>query len=93
MFENDLDKSLDRRNFLRGSALFSGLVGLSVVPAAAQLAPEGMKEEPEDPFASGDTKETKKLISGDTNEHRNCPHCGFQGITKPRFPVSSFTIR
>ena len=60
MFENDFGKSLDRRSFLRGSALFAGVVGLSVVPAAAaQQAPEKKKEEPKDPFASGDKKEEK----------------------------------
>jgi len=36
MFENEIGKSLDRRSFLRGSALFAGVVGLSVVPALAQ---------------------------------------------------------
>lgn len=87
MFENDFGKSLDRRSFLRGSALFAGVVGLSVVPAAAQQAPEKKKKEPKDPFASGDKKEEKKLIDKDGNEYRICPQCGYNMYKQGRMWV------
>jgi len=87
MFENDFGKSLDRRSFLRGSALFAGVVGLSVAPAAAQQAPEKKKEEPKDPFASPDKKEEKKLIDKDGNEYRICPQCGYNMYKQGRMWV------
>jgi hypothetical protein len=73
MFENLQGSSLDRRSFLRGSAMFALAIGVSVVPAFAltqepQQQPqqpkpeedEKKKEEPKDPFDSGDNKSDKK---------------------------------
>jgi ribosomal protein S27AE len=86
MFENEIGKSLDRRSFLRGSALFAGAVGLSVVPALAQQAPE-KKEEPKDPFADGDKDGEKKLIDKDGREYRICPQCGYNMYKQGRMWV------
>ena len=56
MFENLNGSALDRRSFLRGSALFAAAIGVSVLPAFAQQQPppkpeedEKKKEEPKDP--------------------------------------------
>lgn len=78
MFENEIGKSLDRRSFLRGSALFAGALGLSVVPALAQQPqqPE-KKEEPKDPFAEEGKDGEKKLIDKEGREYRICPQCGY----------------
>ena len=78
MFEREFGKNLDRRSFLRGSALFAGALGLAVVPALAQQTqqqPE-KKEEPKDPFGEDDKGE-KKLIDKEGREYRICPQCGY----------------
>ena len=59
MFESLNGSTLDRRSFLRGSALFAAAIGVSVLPAFAQQQPpqqpakpeedEKKKEEPKDP--------------------------------------------
>ena len=70
MFENLQGSTLDRRSFLRGSAMFAAAIGVSVLPAFAQQQPqqpvqppkpEEEKEkdkekdkEPKDPFADGE---------------------------------------
>ena len=65
MFENLQGSSLDRRSFLRGSAMFALAIGVSVVPALAQQPQEKpkedekKKEEPKDPFDTGKEKEDK----------------------------------
>jgi hypothetical protein len=87
MFENEFGKRLDRRSFLRGSALFAGAVGLAVMPAFAQQAqqPE-KKEEPKDPF--GDNKDgDKKLIDAEGREYRICPQCGYNMYKQGRMWV------
>ena len=89
MFENELGKNLDRRSFLRGSALFAGALGLSVIPALAQQAqqPE-KKEEPKDPFAADDEKDgEKKLIDKEGREYRICPQCGYNMYKQGRMWV------
>ena len=89
MFENELGKSLDRRSFLRGSALFAGALGLAVVPALAQQPqqPE-KKEEPKDPFDTGDKPgESKKLIDKEGREYRICPQCGYNMYKEGRMWV------
>ena len=65
MFEKLNGSTLDRRSFLRGSALFAGAIGVSVLPAFAQQQEqrppkpeeEKPKEEPKDPFADPNQKE------------------------------------
>lgn len=89
MFENELGKSLDRRSFLRGSALFAGALGLAVVPALAQQPqqPE-KKEEPKDPFGDGEKKDDeKKLIDKEGREYRICPQCGYNMYKQGRMWV------
>jgi hypothetical protein len=88
MFENEFGKSLDRRSFLRGSALFAGAIGLAVAPALAQQAqqPE-KKEEPKDPFAEGGKDEEKKLIDKEGREYRICPQCGYNMYKQGRMWV------
>jgi ribosomal protein S27AE len=88
MFENEFGKSLDRRSFLRGSALFAGALGLTVVPALAQQAqqPE-KKEEPKDPFADEKEGGEKKLIDKEGREYRICPQCGYNMYKQGRMWV------
>lgn len=81
MFENLQGSSLNRRSFLRGSALFAAAVGVAVVPAFAQEPQQKPNEdekrgEPRDPFADGDKKDEKKLIDAEGREYRVCPQCG-----------------
>jgi hypothetical protein len=74
--------TIDRRSFLRGSALFAGAVGLSVVPAAGQSPqkPKPDEEEPKpvDPFADpGEKPKDGKLYDKEGREYRVCPQCGY----------------
>ncbi|MCC7124126.1 MAG: twin-arginine translocation signal domain-containing protein [Acidobacteria bacterium] len=92
MFENEFGKSLDRRSFLRGSALFAGALGLAVVPALAQQSaqqPPEKKEEPKDPFADDKDKKDgeKKLIDDEGREYRVCPQCGYNMYKQGRMWV------
>jgi ribosomal protein S27AE len=84
-------RTVDRRSFLRGSALFAGAIGLSVVPALARQAPpQTQKPKPEekekpqeddkkpaDPFADGDKPKDAKLIDKEGREYKICPQCGY----------------
>ncbi len=92
MFENLQGSTLDRRSFLRGSAMFAAAIGVSVLPAFAQQQEqqrpkpeeekekeekEKEKEEPRDPFADGDKKKDEnKLVDAEGREYRVCPQCG-----------------
>ncbi len=87
--------SLDRRSFLRGSAIFAATIGLAVAaPAFAQQPPqpqEPKKEEPKtppDPFADGEKKdEEKKLIDKEGREYRICPQCAYNMYKQGRMWV------
>jgi hypothetical protein len=72
-------KNVDRRSFLRGSALFAAALGMTVVPAVAsgQQPQQRPKEEekPADPF-SGEKKEGV-LIDEEGREYRVCPQCAY----------------
>ena len=91
-----LAQSLNRRSFLRGSALFAGAIGLSVLPSFAQQQPpppeppkEEKKPEPKDPF-DGDKdgkKDEKKLIDAEGREYRVCPQCGYNMYKQGRMWV------
>lgn len=88
MFENETGKSLDRRSFLRGSALFAGALGVAVVPALAAQQPQQPKEEPKDPFATDGEKDgEKKLIDKEGREYRICPQCGYNMYKQGRMWV------
>ena len=72
MFENLQGSSLDRRSFLRGSAMFAAAIGVSVLPAFAQEQKpqqpkpeedEKKKEEPKDPFGDGEKKDEERSSS------------------------------
>ena len=69
MFENLQGSTLDRRSFLRGSAMFAAAIGVSVLPAVAQQQPQQppkpeeekdkdkdkeKEKQPKDPFADGE---------------------------------------
>jgi ribosomal protein S27AE len=80
--------SVDRRSFLRGSALFAAAIGLSILPVAAQEPQQQQppkpeeekpkeKEKPKDPFDTGDKPGSKKLVDKDGREYRICPQCGY----------------
>jgi hypothetical protein len=93
MFETLNGSTLDRRSFLRGSALFGAAIGVSVLPAFAQQpqqpAPEEdekKKEEPKDPFDTG-TKEEKKLVDDEGREYRVCPQCAYNMYKQGRMWV------
>lgn len=88
MFENLQGSKIDRRSFLRGSAMFAAAIGVAVLPLPA-FAQEPQKPKPEeeqdkeekqpkDPFADGDNggKKEDKLIDAEGREYRVCPQCG-----------------
>jgi ribosomal protein S27AE len=86
---DNTSRTLDRRSFLRGSALFAGALGLSAVPALArttgaqQPPPQNQKPKPEekpkpeDPFAEGEKPKDGKLIDKEGREYKICPQCGY----------------
>ena len=72
MFENLKGSPLDRRSFLRGSAMFAAAIGVSVLPAFAQQQPQqppkpeeekekekNKDKQPKDPFADGENGSKK----------------------------------
>lgn len=89
MFENLLGSKIDRRSFLKGSAMFAAAIGVSMaLPAFAQElqkpAPsendkddknDEKKKQPKDPFGD-DKKQEKKLVDAEGREYRVCPQCG-----------------
>ena len=92
MFENLNGTGLDRRSFLRGSALFAAAIGVSALPAFAQEPqpkPEEpkKKEEPKDPFADDDNKDEKKLVDAEGREYRVCPQCAYNMYKQGRMWV------
>jgi hypothetical protein len=94
MHEEITGKTVDRRSFLRGSALFAAALGLSVVPALAQQQPPQEQEKPEekpqpkDPFDTGEKPgESKKLIDKEGREYRICPQCGYNMYKEGRMWV------
>jgi ribosomal protein S27AE len=95
MFDNVIGKSVDRRSFLRGSAVFAAALGLAVAPAFAQQQPppqpEPEKKEkpaPKDPFDTGEKPgEQKKLVDSEGREYRMCPQCGYNMYKEGRMWV------
>lgn len=87
MFETEIGKNLDRRSFLRGSAIFAAAIGLSVVPALAQEPAQKPREEPKDPFGDEKEGEEKKLVDKEGREYRICPQCGYNMYKQGRMWV------
>lgn len=92
MFEETTGKSLDRRSFLRGSAVFAAALGIAVAPAfAQQQPPEKKKEEPKqppaDPFENEEGEGEKKLIDKEGREYRVCPQCAYNMYKQGRMWV------
>ena len=93
MFDNLNGSGLGRRSFLRGSVMFAAAIGVSVLPAFAQQAPQKpeddkkKKEEPKDPFADGDNKDEKKLVDAEGREYRVCPQCAYNMYKQGRMWV------
>jgi cell division septation protein DedD len=93
MFENLQGSSLDRRSFLRGSAIFAAAIGVAVLPAFAQEQkpkPEEeqeKKKEPKDPFGDSEKKEDKKLVDAEGREYRVCPQCAYNMYKQGRMWV------
>jgi hypothetical protein len=95
MFENLQGSKLDRRSFLRGSAMFAAAIGVSVLPAFAQEqkpAPkpdedQEKKKEPKDPFGDSEKKDDKKLVDAEGREYRVCPQCAYNMYKQGRMWV------
>jgi hypothetical protein len=100
MFENETGKSVDRRSFLRGSALFAAALGLSVVPALGQQQPPPPQEKPKpkpepeegeepkpDPFGEGEKPKNGKLVDKEGREYRVCPQCAYNMYKQGRMWV------
>jgi rubredoxin len=74
--DNVTVKQVDRRSFLRGSALFAAALGVSVATSAfaqePQQPPPPPEEEKKDPpqDQNGETK-----VDKDGREYRVCPQC------------------
>jgi hypothetical protein len=92
MFEN----SVDRRSFLRGSALFAAAIGLTVAaPGAAQDLDEPQKPKPKDekkgPFANDEKSSggssQKTYTDADGREYRICPQCAYNMYKQGRMWV------
>ena len=98
MFENLQGSSLDRRSFLRGSAMFAAAIGVSVLPAFAQQQPppqekpkpeeeEEKKDKPKDPFGEDKKENEKKLVDAEGREYRVCPQCAYNMYKQGRMWV------
>src|SRR5688572_28620446 len=81
MFEKHNGSVLDRRSFLRGSALFAGAIGVSVLPAFAQ------EQQPPPPKPEEEKKEEKKLYDDEGREYRVCPQCAYNMYKQGRMWV------
>jgi hypothetical protein len=80
MFDEKIVQPVDRRSFLRGSALFAAALGVSVATSAFAQEPEP-KQKPE-PKPDEDKKkkeepgtDTETKIDADGREYRVCPQC------------------
>jgi hypothetical protein len=91
MFES----TVDRRSFLRGSALFAAAIGLKVAsPAAAQQeqGPDQSQQKPQekkDPFTSDEKAKggEKTYIDQEGREYRICPQCAYNMYKQGRMWV------
>ena len=71
MANDNTSRTLDRRSFLRGSALFAGALGLSAVPAVAtaaaarQAPPQNQKPKPEEKPKEGPKQPEDPFAEGE----------------------------
>jgi hypothetical protein len=93
MSETTTGKSVDRRSFLRGSAVFAAALGLSVVPGLAQQPqpqpkpkPEPEEDEENKP-EPGDKSKDGKLFDKEGREYRVCPQCAYNMYKQGRMWV------
>ena len=91
---SDDTRTIDRRSFLRGSALFATALGLSVIPAFAQQPKpkpeeenEDEKKKPADPFGEAEKPKDGKLVDKDGREYRVCPQCAYNMYKQGRMWV------
>ena len=78
MDDKVFEKAVDRRSFLRGSALFAAALGLGVAsPAFAQEPPKPKPEEEKKDEAPPDDGggQNETLVDADGREYRVCPQC------------------
>ena len=83
MFDETVLKAMDRRSFLRGSALFAAALGVGMATSAfAQDPPKPKPEEEEKEEKKGEKKEepakggdSETKIDADGREYRVCPQC------------------
>jgi hypothetical protein len=93
MLDNLTERGIDRRSFLRGSALFAAALGLAVTPSFAAQQPPPPKEEPKptppDPFENDEEKAggEKKLFDSEGREYRVCPQCAYNMYKQGRMWV------
>jgi anaerobic selenocysteine-containing dehydrogenase len=69
-----IEKSVDRRSFLRGSALFAAALGLGVAEAFAQQ-PSQQKPAGKDKKETLPDEQNETLVDADGREYRVCPQC------------------
>lgn len=77
MTDDTKGRTLDRRGFLKGSALFAAVLSAAAVPAFAQEpqtpAPE---DKPADKTEQPPTAKRKPLLDKNGREYRVCDMCG-----------------
>jgi hypothetical protein len=70
-------RMLDRRGFLKGSALFAAVLGAAAVPALAQEPKQPVPaEKPADKTEQPPEPKRKPLLDKDGREYRVCDMCG-----------------
>jgi hypothetical protein len=69
-------RALDRRGFLKGSALFAALAGLTAAAPALAQDPQKPAPEGEKPAEKTEQPKKKPLLDKDGREYRVCDMCG-----------------
>ncbi|MGE0814284.1 MAG: hypothetical protein AB7O28_06975 [Vicinamibacterales bacterium] len=88
-----VENTLDRRSFLRGSALFAAAIGLTVATPAGAQEQQKPKDEKEkkDPFSSDEKSSggssQKTYVDEDGREYRICPQCAYNMYKQGRMWV------
>jgi ribosomal protein S27AE len=69
------NRPVDRRSFLRGSAIFAAALGLSVTSTFAQDPPQPPQPKPEEEKKENPEENSDTKIDADGREYRVCPQC------------------